>query len=302
MDKLSGIIIYNKIDAEKNKWFIEHFISVAKDNNTSLSFVLAEDIMSFILKSGNLCQEDKYASTDFVINRSRNRIISKYFENRNIRVFNSSFVTKIANDKALTYNYLKNNNIDHLPYISIPKEFIIGGNDSEIIISAKSLCYPLVLKPAEGHGGAHIFLVNSDEELLSVISNIKDEYNSGTINYSKFLLQKKASTEGKDLRVYVLNNKIIKGVMRTSDSDFRSNFSLGGNANLYELTTSEEVIINSIISIFPSDFIGIDLIYNNEMPILNEIEDAVGCRMLYSKTDIDIIELYLEHIKNYFTK
>ena len=31
--------------------------------------------------------------------------------------------------------------------------------------------------------------------------------------------------------------------------------------------------------------------------VFNELEDAVGARMLYAKTDIDIIGEYCEHIK-----
>ena len=31
--------------------------------------------------------------------------------------------------------------------------------------------------------------------------------------------------------------------------------------------------------------------------VLNEIEDAVGARMLYSGTDLDILKNYMEYIK-----
>ena len=34
-------------------------------------------------------------------------------------------------------------------------------------------------------------------------------------------------------------------------------------------------------------------------PIFNEIEDTVGARMIYDKTDIDILKIYCEYIKEY---
>ena len=43
------------------------------------------------------------------------------------------------------------------------------------------------------------------------------------------------------------------------------------------------------------DFAGIDLIFHEGRPVLNEIEDVVGSRMLYAHTDLDIQELFLDH-------
>ena len=46
------------------------------------------------------------------------------------------------------------------------------------------------------------------------------------------------------------------------------------------------------------DYAGIDLIYDNGKPVLNEIEDVVGSRMLYNHTDIDTAKLYIKYIKD----
>ena len=44
------------------------------------------------------------------------------------------------------------------------------------------------------------------------------------------------------------------------------------------------------------DFVGIDFIKLRGGWVLNEAEDVVGTRMLYSLTQIDAAELYLRHI------
>ena len=61
-------------------------------------------------------------------------------------------------------------------------------------------------------------------------------------------------------------------------------------------------MINKIVRIVSDndnyiDYIGIDFLFDNGHLIFNEIEDTVGARMVYDKTDIDIIKLYCNYIK-----
>lgn len=56
--------------------------------------------------------------------------------------------------------------------------------------------------------------------------------------------------------------------------------------------------MHKISSIIGGDYIGIDFIFNENHLVFNEVEDTVGARMVYDKTDIDILKLYCEHIKN----
>ena len=35
--------------------------------------------------------------------------------------------------------------------------------------------------------------------------------------------------------------------------------------------------------------------------IFNELEDTVGARMIYDKSDIDIIDMYIKYIKRYLS-
>ena len=91
---------------------------------------------------------------------------------------------------------------------------------------------------------------------------------------------------------------IITAILRESKDDFRSNYCLGGNAVPYELSEGERAHVNRIISLLDGDYYGIDFVFNNGKIVFNEIEDTVGARMVYDKTDIDILGLYCEYIKN----
>ena len=105
-----------------------------------------------------------------------------------------------------------------------------------------------------------------------------------------------ADTLGRDLRVYVLGKRILAGALRTSDTDFKSNFSLGGSATKVKVPRTCKRIIKKLYKSLRFDFIGVDFIFDKGKPILNEIEDPVGCRMLYSFGGLDPIKEYLKVI------
>ena len=207
---------------------------------------------------------------DFVINRSRVSSISHFY--KDIKVFNSALVTEIANDKYQTYHYFK----DDVPML-------------ETCLISERTTFPCIVKSKSGHGGTEVFWVTSKEELT-----YSDDY----------IAQDIAPQLGKDLRVYILDNKIIQGILRTHPTDFKSNYSLGGQAKLYDLSEQEKSLVYKILEKLPIVYGGIDFLFDeHNQLILNEIEDAVGARMLYNLTNIKIVEDYIACIaaklKNY---
>ena len=108
-----------------------------------------------------------------------------------------------------------------------------------------------------------------------------------------------ATEKGRDIRVYVVGGVILTAMERIAvdtEKDFRSNYSLNGNAKEHALTDEELKLAAKVADHIKADFVGIDLIYNNGRPVVNEIEDAVGTRMLYSLTDIDPVREFVAHI------
>ena len=95
----------------------------------------------------------------------------------------------------------------------------------------------------------------------------------------------------------MLGQEILACDCRTATSGFKSNFSLGGSVELYELSGKERQLVEKIISQFSFGLVGIDfLIDENGEFLFYEIEDVVGARMLYQLTDINLVGKYLEFI------
>ena len=148
--------------------------------------------------------------------------------------------------------------------------------------------FPLVAKSCGGHGGTEVFWVENTTELSKV---------KRLLDGRKWMIQRPASELGKDVRVYAVGNRIIQAMLRVSETDFRSNFCLGGQAEPYELGAEEQYMVQKILEELKTDYVGIDFLFDQGEMVLNEIEDAVGARMLYSGTDLDILKNYMEYIK-----
>lgn len=205
---------------------------------------------------------DYRGEAEFVINRSNDYKIAEFYEKKGIRVFNGSTFTKLANDKQLCYDFMQNKGIE--------------------ILETRYKKIPFVKKPKDSHGGQGVVMCRK-------ISEYDDN----------FVCQKPADTLGKDLRCWVIGDEIIASILRESDTDFRSNYCLGGRATPYTLSKDETSLVRKIISLVKpmgAHYYGIDFLFNGDELIFNELEDTVGARMVYDKTDIDIINLYIEYI------
>jgi len=252
---MNGLLCYAAEDVSRNRWFIRQLCSLAESEGISLRLCLAEDGFP----SGE--------KPCLLINRSRNAEISAYCEDvLKIPVYNSAAVTRITNDKYRTHCFLRQHGIptaDTLccqPGVPLP-----------------AVQYPAVAKPADGHGGAGVAWI-ADAAALR-------DYARQTGR--PFLLQQPMIT-GWDMRVYVMGGRIYAAILRTSEADFRSNYSLGGTVRAVTPDAAAAALVQRVQEVLPMDFAGVDLLRHPEGGyVVGEIEDAAGCRMLYAETAMD---------------
>ena len=57
-----------------------------------------------------------------------------------------------------------------------------------------------------------------------------------------------------------------------------------------------------IASLLKPALVGIDFIFHEGKTYINEIEDAVGTRMLYQYTDLQIVDMYMAYILEQLNK
>ncbi|MGB4985357.1 MAG: ATP-grasp domain-containing protein [Erysipelotrichaceae bacterium] len=254
---MSIYVIYDKSGYEKNVVFVNLLMEEFNKYGYQLRLVLSEDIDNY-----------KFSAQDIIIFRTINIELAKKL--KCCRLINDLFVIEYANDKYKMNKYIEELGLNCEPcYLN----------------SSDDLVYPYILKSLDGHGGSEVYYIDSDYKKEMVLSSINKDY----------LTQKFINATG-DVRVYVINNNIVKAVKRTNDHDFRFNYSLNGNIELFEIDDKLRYYVNKILRNHHYDYVGIDFLIVNNDYIFNEIEDVVGSRMLYHISDIKIHEMLVTYI------
>ena len=269
-----GIVVYGTEEYERNHWFANEIISKFRERDISVELVITDN---------------DYISLDYIPDFAIVRVINPnltiYLENLGCICFNNAYVSKIFNDKFETYNLAEKYGIKYIPtklsnYSRL--EELINSNEDTIV------------KTLDGHGGKEVFLIRKEENVYEIVDK--------KLKNKLFCIQPRIGNKARDLRVYVMGEKIYASVMRSSNNDFRANYSLGGNICEYVPDNNIVKIAEILSGMFHSDFIGIDFIFDDDgNPFLNEIEDVVGTRMLYELTQKDVVKDYIEHIINKLT-
>ncbi|WP_343208870.1 ATP-grasp domain-containing protein [Anaerolentibacter hominis] len=278
---MKGWLIYGRKEADCNRGYINLYMEECRKRQIQLDLLFV-DLLDFGVRDGRpyISYEGKEERPDFAICRCIYPLLSRHLEEMGVPVFNRAGIAEICNDKARTYLYVSRTGVPMVDSRFCKRDYV------EDIASG----YPAdtVLKSVDGHGGGQVF---------DLREGFTDTMRECFIK-SDGVLQPLTGTRHQDLRVYVIGRDIIAAVLRTAAAGFKSNYSLGGRVELYELSEKEKEPVNRIIGLFGGfGLVGIDFIIGDEgQLIFNEIEDVVGARMLYQCSDINIVPLYLDWI------
>lgn len=254
---MTGLLIYGKEFYKINNGYANWLIEEFKKNGIELKFMFKEDLLTEGLKDKD--------EIKFVINRSRSYEVNLMFELNGIRVFNNSEIVLLGNNKLAAYKYAKDKGYPYKPII-----IDWSSKDAKNIIS----------KTTDGSGGYDVGLVNE--------INIYDGKNRFQQELAKDIIG--------DLRFYVIGNKIIHAVLRTSNK-IMANFLQGGNVEFYNYSKDEEAYVLKFIDKLNIDYAGVDFLLTKDRKLIfNEIEDVVGSRMLNHLGVNDTVELFTKHI------
>ena len=275
-------LVYESGNVARNQFFIEQWKNAADKQSVKLHTIMYEDL-HFGIKGGLpfLSHTKGLDLPDAAVMRLNQPLLSAQFELLGIQVFNNAQVARICNDKRLTHQ--------HISRITQAMDTIfLRGDETD-----SPLPYPVVVKSVHGCGGRQVYLAQDRQAFQTAMD---------TLRPNEVLVQSLCDTPGKDVRAYVMGKEIIAVMLRYSAGDFRSNIGQGGKAVPYDLNCKDEEIVRQIISQFEFSLVGIDFIFHQDRLVFNEIEDAVGTRMLFANGHEDIVARYLAFILNNFER
>ena len=133
--------------------------------------------------------------------------------------------------------------------------------------------FPAIVKTISGSYGRGVFLAETRKQfkqLLSMAEITKPNYNIIVQEFIK-------DTWGKDLRVFVVNNKVIGCMMRqATDDDFRANITRGGEGFPYEVNEKIEWLSVESSKALNLDISGVDLLFSGDGYKICEVNSNPG--------------------------
>lgn len=288
-----GWVIYNgNLESDAFLDFANMIEEAGARQNINIQKFKNNDLLPFLTRDSLHLLHNKETLPDFVVSTDKDIYLARQLEMLGIRVYNSSYTIETSDDKIKTYQLLAKNGLP------IPKTIIgpkIYYNHKEINYAflekvGNTLTFPLIVKEAFGSFGEQVYLINSEDELLTKVQQLAGR----PIIFQEFI----SSSFGRDIRLQVVGDQVVTAMLRSSKTDFRANITAGGSMKPYEPTKEEKQLAIQATKVVKADFAGVDLLFGSDgSPIVCEVNSNAHIRNLYKCTGVNAADSMIRHIK-----
>lgn len=202
--------------------------------------------------------------------------ILKFYENKGEKVINNSKTITIGQNKFLTSLELSKNNIQH------PKTFF-SFTTKGIMKVVKNYKFPLVLKPWIGGRGEGIVKIDSIRELNNILTIL--DVNKQPVYLQEYVGKR---IKARDLRVFVVGNKVVGGFYRIAPEGFwKTNICNGGIPKKCNLTEEINELAIKAAKAINAQIAGVDIIETEKGLMVLEVNVCPMFKGFYEITGIN---------------
>lgn len=229
---------------------------------------------------------------DAVLMRSkshwRNVAIAQWLEALGGRPVNQSRAIETCGDKVRTTLALLKEGV---PTLSASVAFATPSGE----IAGQEIGYPLVVKPVIGSWGRLIGKVN-DQDALDMVLDHKAALGGAT--HAVTYLQRFVETGGRDIRSFVVDDRCIAAIARTSEG-WKTNTALGAEATGIELDSELICVSEAAATAVGGGLVAVDLFESDDGYLVNEVNATMEFRNSVETTGVDIPGFIAEYMIGY---
>ncbi len=280
----------------QNSYETNRLVDEFKNTKIEVSLIDPNEIDIFVNKENKqsiLVNGESLPLPKFVFPRTGSgttyhiKAVIRHFERMGVTVINSSDAIDNVKDKLYSHQILAQSNLD------IPNTMLLK-HPIDIDFVQKNIGFPAIVKTISGSYGRGVFLAENKKQfkqLLTMAELTKPNYN---IIIQEFI----KDTWGKDLRVLVVNNKVVGCMMRQAkDDDFRANISRGGEGIPYEVNEQIEWLSTESAKALDLDISGVDLLFSGDGYKICEVNSNPGFEGMETYTKKNIAVEIVQFIK-----
>ncbi len=211
------------------------------------------------------------------INHYRALHALRLYENSGVTCVNRSEVAEVCGSKFETSLRLKKDNIRQ-PGVRI------AFTEKSALQAIEEMGYPVVLKPAVGSWGRLIAKISNREAAEAVLEH---KTTLGTYHHSVFYIQEYIEKRGRDIRSFVVGDRCIAAIYRTSEH-WITNTARGAIASNCPLTPQLEEISLSAARAVGGGVVAIDLFESEDGLLVNEVNYTMEFKNSIAPTGVNI--------------
>ena len=218
------------------------------------------------------------------ISYSRGLYISRIFEAHGVPVVNASAVAERCGDKYVTSQILARN--------GIPTPRVLMAFDEESALRAiEAMGYPCVLKPVVGSWGRLLAKVENREMAEALIEH---KATLG-VNHQVFYIQEYINKPGRDIRAFVVGDRVICAIYRSSEN-WITNTARGGIATNCPVTDEIADLCQCAARAVGGGLLALDLFETENGLTINEINHTMEFRNSITTTGMNIPQKMVEYV------
>lgn len=219
------------------------------------------------------------------INHSRALHGLKLFEAAGIKCVNTYNVATICGDKLLTSVALSEKKIPQ-------PEVRVAFTEESALKAIEEMGYPVVLKPAVGSWGRLLSKVNDRDSAEAILEH---KTVLGSYHHSIFYIQKYVEKSGRDIRSFVVGDKCIAAIYRTSPH-WITNTARGGKATNCLVTDELNDISVRAAKAVGGGIVAIDIFETPHGLMVNEVNYTMEYKNSIVTTGVNIPQKMVEYI------
>lgn len=210
--------------------------------------------------------------------------VVRQFEQMGVYTVNSAQAITTSRDKLRSFQVLSRH------HLGLPETAFVRSKNEIMPTIARLGGAPVIIKLLEGTQGIGVILADNEAIAAAIVETL----------YSKqinVLLQRFVTeSKGKDLRAFVVGNKVIAAMRRQAKGqEFRSNVHRGGEAIAVDLPQEYQETAVKAAQIMGLTVAGVDMLEGHDGPKIMEVNSSPGLEGIEGATGIDIAGAIIEH-------
>ena len=200
-------------------------------------------------------------------------------------VVNSFHTALNSSDKVLCTLALKKAGIP-------TPETRVAFTEEGVMRAIAKLGYPAVLKPVIGSWGRLAALLKDEDFARAILEDREYMHPS----YQVYYLQEYVKRPPRDIRTFVIGDRTVAAIYRTSVGDWRTNTARGGKAEPCKITKEIDDISLKAAKAVEGRFVGVDLMESKSGLVCHEVNNTTEFKNSVPATGIDIPGLAVDYL------